>query len=86
MKGATKAGPQPAAPPTQDAAATERQRLNQIVHDLNTPLSAVSLQLFLRRRSLVKPTPQELHFLEILDRNVARIRTLVASLMPERGG
>ena len=88
MKGPTATRARHAAPAKRDAgekdrAEKERERLGQIVHDLNSPLSAVSLQLFLRRKSLAKPTPQDLHFLEILDRNVERIRTLVASVMPE---
>jgi hypothetical protein len=75
-------GRSPPAPSKADALAEERKRLGQIVHDLNSPLSAVALQLFLRRKALVDPTPQELHFLDILDRNVARIRALVGSVLP----
>lgn len=69
-----------------DAAAKERERIRQIVHDVNTPLSALSLQLYLRRRSLGKPTAEELHFLDILDRNVERLRALVGSLLPAARG
>lgn len=68
--------------PRRDAASKERERIRQLVHDLNTPLSALALQLFLRRRSQADATPQDLRFLEILDRNVERIRTIVASLAP----
>lgn len=82
MKASAAAPARHTAPAKQGAAEKERERIRQIVHDLNTPLSAVSLQLFLRRRSLAKPTQQELHFLDILDRNVVRVHALVAALLP----
>lgn len=63
-----------------------RRRLAEIAHEINSPLSAVRLQLFLHRKALVEPSQQDLHTLDLLERNVARIQALVASLVSTADG
>lgn len=74
------------APADHDAVDAElRRRLGKVAHDLNGPLSAMQMQLYLHRKALAGPTPPDAHGLEVMERNVERMRQLVAAMAAPQG-
>lgn len=74
------------APAGQDELDAElRRRLGKVAHDLNGPLSAMQMQLYLHRKALAGPTPPDTRSLEVMERNVERMRLLVAAMAAPRG-
>lgn len=63
-----------------------RRRLSEVAHEINSPLSAVRLQLFLHRRSLSQASAQDLHSLDVIERNLERIQAMIASLVTVADG
>jgi signal transduction histidine kinase len=55
--------------------------INTAAHELNTPLTPILLQMRLLRRSLADGTPEQSHALDIMERNLERLRELLADVL-----